>query len=126
MIQPKINRQVNQKSQILKVDNTDSNAGINQNNTEESKRKQAVIRDAHEQRIRRQQSSMGQIARINTDPNAGINQKIAEELKRKQAVIHDANEERIRRQQSKMGQIARINSGGTDGVLRWRISQADT
>ncbi|CAF3885450.1 unnamed protein product, partial [Adineta steineri] len=126
MIQPKINRQVNQKSQILKVDNTDPNAGINQKIAEESKREQAVIRDAHEQRIRRQQSSMGQIARINTDPNAGINQKIAEELKRKQAVIHDANEERIRRQQSKMSQIARINSGGTDGVLRWRVSQTDT
>ncbi|CAF1527408.1 unnamed protein product, partial [Adineta steineri] len=118
MIQPKINRQVNQKSQILKVDNTDPNAGINQNNTEESKRKQAVIRDAHEQRIRRQQSKMGQIARINADPNAGINQKIAEELKREQTVIRDAREEGIRRQQSKMGQIARINSGGTDGVLR--------
>ncbi|CAF3941074.1 unnamed protein product [Adineta steineri] len=71
MIQPKINRQVNQKSQILKVDNTDPNAGINQKIAEESKREQAVIRDANEERIRRQQSKMGQIARINNGGTDG-------------------------------------------------------
>ncbi|CAF0751651.1 unnamed protein product [Adineta steineri] len=71
MIQPKINRQANQKSQSLKVNNTDPNAGINQKIAEELKRKQAVIRDAHEERIRRQQSRMGQIARINSGGTGG-------------------------------------------------------
>ncbi|CAF0757174.1 unnamed protein product [Adineta steineri] len=71
MIQPKINRQVNQKSQSLKVNNTDPNAGINQKIAEELKLKQAAIRDAHEERIRRQQSRMGQLARINSGGTGG-------------------------------------------------------
>ncbi|UJR07091.1 hypothetical protein I4U23_011379 [Adineta vaga] len=69
MTQPKTNRQVNQTNQSLKlqVNNTDPNAGIKQETAEELKLKEAAIRDAHEERIRRQQSRVGQLARINSD-----------------------------------------------------------
>ncbi|CAF1361667.1 unnamed protein product [Adineta ricciae] len=68
MTQPKTNRQVNQSSQSLKSQVNDANpdAGIKPKTAEELKLEQAAIRDAHEERIRRQQSRMSQIARDNS------------------------------------------------------------
>ncbi|CAF4067668.1 unnamed protein product [Adineta steineri] len=71
--QPEINRQEIQKSQNLKqhVDSTDPNAAIEQETTQELKLREAAIRDAHEERIRRQISRMDHIARRNKDGTSG-------------------------------------------------------
>ncbi|CAF4112837.1 unnamed protein product [Adineta steineri] len=71
--QPEINRQEIQKSQNLKqhVDSTDPNAAIEQETTQELKLREAAIRDAHEERMRRQISRMDHIARKNKDGTSG-------------------------------------------------------
>ncbi|CAF4085956.1 unnamed protein product [Adineta steineri] len=73
MTQPEINRQEIQKSQNLKqhVDSTDPDAAIEQETTQELKLRKAAIRDAHEERIRRQISKMDHIARKNKDGTSG-------------------------------------------------------
>ncbi|CAF3822005.1 unnamed protein product [Adineta steineri] len=71
--QPEINRQEIQKSQNLKqpVDSTDPNAAIEQETTQQSKLREAAIRDAHEERIRREIGKMDQVARKNKDGTSG-------------------------------------------------------